>query len=322
MFKRSLLTAVFSMISLSALAGLPTNVANEGKAYAGSIPPQGIANVFDGNSLSQIDFAHYVAIIWDEARTLDRVIMEQCPGYVVPSYAIQVAKAGVTNPDPTTNDDWYTVATFTGIAANSAPSFAFDVDWATTGVRFVVDDVGTLGNGRMREIWAFENYTNVAPLATFSAPGWSPGASFNDETTTIQVHSQADPIATGRQYVYATFDELVTLDASCIVGGSSNAAELLIDYKIWFWDYTLGDDGDWAVALSVVGNTARTDWRDFDVAGTSDQWRLEVIKATGSGTNPDNWARISEIMLFAPIPEPATMTLLALGGLALLRRRR
>jgi len=40
-------------------------------------------------------------------------------------------------------------------------------------------------------------------------------------------------------------------------------------------------------------------------------------------TSPRNWA-LGEFEAFAPlpVPEPATMTLLALGGLAMLRRRR
>ena len=334
MAKRGFLVMVCVAVSWSALAA--TNVAKDGTLWVGSTT-QGDnyrLNVRDGESLSQLDFSGYVAILWDAPRAIDKFIIEQCPGYVIPGYTIQIAKEGVQHPDLENDDHWYTVTSATGVAANSYPTVVFEPGWATAGVRFVADNTtGVSGSvARIREIWAFEQYNNLAPLATFTvADGWFIDQSsprfgptingFNDECTTIQSHSNGDPIALGRQYVYATFDELVTLDSSCIIGGSAAMGEVLIDYKIQYFDYGLGD---WATALTVTDNTSRTDWRAFDAIGTSDQWRLYVEKAKhNNGT--DNWPRISEIMLFgsiAPVPEPATMTLLALGGLALLRRRR
>jgi len=333
--KRALVMTVAVVLAWPALAGLPTNVAaakNGGTAY----PVKGLFNS-DGAALidevsghpSQLEFTGWAAVVWDTPRTLDRIIVEMSyPNYVIPEYKIQIANAGVLNPDPLDDAHWTTVSGghVVGVDKNSFPSFAFTPGWATAGVRFLaVDTVGPAGsNARLREIWAFENYNNLALDADFSAPGWNPvagtgfAASFNDECTTAQFKANTN----GASYVYATFTDLVTLDASCITGGGM-AGEYLLDYNIEYWDYTLnGGAGDWAIALTVRNSpedpTRHADWRTFDVVATSDQWRLYCIASNGGGQHC-----VSEIMLFAAaVPEPATMTLLALGGLALLRRKR
>jgi len=61
------------------------------------------------------------------------------------------------------------------------------------------------------------------------------------------------------------------------------------------------------------------EWIDLDESGwqakNGDNWWINT-----SGTS--GYFGLSEFQAFAAIPEPATMTLLALGGLAMLRRRR
>jgi hypothetical protein len=336
MVKRAfLVAAVCAAVSLPVLAA--TNVAKDGTLWVGSTT-QGDnyrSFVVDGESLTQLDFSGYVAVTWDDPRPLGRVIVEQCPGYVIAGYSIYIAAQGCTDPNPAQWTDpaqWTLVKQVTGAGNGSDPSYAFTPDHATAGVLFVTDDLTGANGGvaRIREIWAFENYDNLSPQAKFTvADGWfitNPGSEikringFNDECTTIQSHSNGDPVTRG-QYVVATFDEFVRLDSSCIVGGSSAASERLVDYLIQYFDYDLGDEGDWVTVLTVTGNTKRTDERVFDITtGESDRWRLCINSAQGIS---DNWARISEIMLFGSVvPEPATMTLLALGGLAMLRKRR
>ena len=311
MFTRSrfMAVAVCAMSALSATAAVmpdfPTNVAPLGTVYAGSLIPQGNACVNDGNIMTNADFSDWVAVVWNTPQTLDRIIVDLRSGYEIPLYEVQIAKPNVANPDYTNDADWYSLGQF------SSPNYAFSPAWATAGVRVKALDYGGFGVARIGNIWAFENYDNLALQATFSSAGWG-SQGFNDERFS-QLYNGGWP--SGDTYIYATFnDGPVTLAGSCIVGGSGADNEYLVEYTIEYYDYDLAD---WVEALSVTGNTNKMDWRTFDQEGTSDQWRLNVIHVNDANSG----ARVSEIMLFAPVPEPATMTLLVLGGCLALRRR-
>jgi hypothetical protein len=90
------------------------------------------------------------------------------------------------------------------------------------------------------------------------------------------------------------------------------------------WDVTAGENGDWRVLATVTG------WQAMDMvyslnldeAVLTDTIRLEVTTPRSPSNVPGGAFGISEFYIYAAIPEPATMSLLALGGLALLRRRK
>jgi len=337
MFKRCLVVIVCAIFSLSALAGAPTNVAGGGQVYAGSFPSTGLGqSIFGGNDgkpHTQVDFTGWIAQVWaDDARVFDYLLVEQAPGGQTAAwYQIWIAAPGVTNPDPATNEDWVLLSEFNsgvpgtsyaksgnGIRMSDFGLDVYDPSLGTTGVRLtVLDDAGGGGDGksRLREIWAFQNFSNVVSQATVTAPGWNNVGRLTDEATTVQCDTSnlaANP------YIYATFAEgfVATLDGCMLVGGSGADGEHMPAYELQYRDLV---SGKWETALTVSGNKDKVVWSDF-AAATATEWRFYFDSAATS----DNYGRVSEIMLFgtvAEIPEPATMTLLALGGLALLRRR-
>jgi len=350
MFKRSLLVAaVCAMVSLSALAGgvFPANVANQGTISVGSNPPQDRNNIVrDDLVMAQVDFMNWFAVVWDEPMPLNRVIVQMTSGYVIPSYEIQIST--VKNPDATTDADWDSLGTFSSLGYSFAPGTEI------TGVRVKPLDYGSFGVARISHLFAYTDYNNVAPQAAFSAhrsSGWPVGG-LSDEFL-VQVHNGSWPNPTSGYtvdspdydpYIYATFTDTVTLAGSCVVGGSGAAYEYIIGYDMEYFDYTIGEHGGWVLAGRVTDNYVDPDDYIGNPAGltaaqqaakfaraefdpqTSDKWRILITETNDFNLMGGTYgARISEIMLYAaraPIPEPATMTLLALGGLALRRRRR
>jgi len=84
-------------------------------------------------------------------------------------------------------------------------------------------------------------------------------------------------------------------------------------------------DGDWAGAF----NTNYANGGSIDLVGTGTLQTLnsagvnDISKIIGNGgTTAVTSAVVGDYTVYSTIPEPATMSLLALGGLAMLRRRR
>ena len=96
-----------------------------------------------------------------------------------------------------------------------------------------------------------------------------------------------------------------------------SASSFLLEYR--------GDDNEYhpvegtAFSRANVGITSVT----FDDV-EAQYWRISDV--VSSSSNPNRLVLFNQIMMYGPpvppIPEPATMTLLALGGLAVLRRRK
>ena len=109
----------------------------------------------------------------------------------------------------------------------------------------------------------------------------------------------------------------------------------IVGVSIAVFDETIGTDGDWVTVFYPKNITATGYLVFLDPTDPEGKRLLEVTgkkvrlswadSLSGSDNNPGGGREINEFQLFGyipVIPEPATMTLLALGGLALLRRRR
>jgi hypothetical protein len=88
------------------------------------------------------------------------------------------------------------------------------------------------------------------------------------------------------------------------------------DFHTYRVDGTFGTGGGWSL------------WRDSVLLG-SGEWAHSVLYNSNyevefgdESTGANAAAQISNFSLFSPVPEPATLSLLALGGLAVIRRRR
>jgi len=116
----------------------------------------------------------------------------------------------------------------------------------------------------------------------------------------------------------------------CVVGGPRHGTGN--SYCMWKdFDVQVMQNGVWSDSLIRVNIIGDEDicWIDFGEEITVQGVRLYGSDASESNPVANNASAgngkiVSEIMAFnfTPIPEPATMTLLALGGLAMLRRRR
>jgi len=358
MFTRGLLVAVvFAMVSLSAVAGISPGTgqttANGGMAfYGGNIPgTHSVGAINNGSASGNLDFDGWCAVVWAEPRWFDLIIVDQYHAGPFNSYSIQVAYSvpdGWVQANGVENWEWVSVERG-GATTFTDKCFAFSPG-EIAGVRFVrteylwhlEDPVNHVMIGynsaipasfnRCREIWCFDRYRdNLASRASFTATGivapitWSvqPGGAEAPSLLTdlgMLEEIRTNILANG-PCIYVDFrdslegDEQITIDGFMIAGGT--AGEVMGSFTL---EYSLNDGTTWETAFT----NATTD--QYMVLGefapiTASYWRFCF---TGSGDNAGGYARVSEIMMFGvagEVPEPATMVLLALGGLSLLRRR-
>jgi hypothetical protein len=286
------------------------------------------SRINDADGTSQIDVGPsaspgaWVAYAWPNSpQNISRLFMEQIGGYAQRGYEIQVAKVGVTNPNGANAADWETVpgGTFAGQSTSQAyAAVAPAVD--RTGVRILVTDNANVdGRLRLRELWAFSNYNNIAPSATVSAPGWTGGttANLSDEATINgQLYTSN---YTANPNVTFTWNDPQLVGGVLIHGGSGAPNERLIDYVLQQRDIT----NNWVNLMTITGNTQKSQFFQFSEAIETDGFRIVVNSAdAGNGA----FARIGEVFIFGVdelfAPEPNSGVLMGMGLVGLLVRRR
>ena len=111
--------------------------------------------------------------------------------------------------------------------------------------------------------------------------------------------------------VYSTYAQAVSSDGSVIVGKTENLTTH--NYGTFIWDAAHGMR-DLGEVLTGDYGLDLTGWTLSDATGIS----ADGMVIVGYGRNPTGQSEAWMVV----IPEPGTLSLLALGGLALIRRRK
>jgi hypothetical protein len=282
-------------------------------------------NVFalnDQASTSQTDALvngngrEWTAVTFGQLRTFNNLLIEQCPGFVVAGYEVQVAKTGLVSPNPVTDADWERVAggSFTGQSSGSQPSrsYQFATPYNRAGVRLRTTDSSNIFDSRQRprEFWVFDNYgRNWAKSATITAPGWTGTSQLADDRTTNQEFTTS--LSTSPDITF-TWGNAIPIEAIMIHGGSGAPNEHLIDFGVQYWN-----GASWVDFVApITGNTLKTVYLTPTSTVSTTMLRLHIT-AADSG----NSARVAEVWIF-PEPGSASLVLGAMAGAAMMRRRR
>ena len=191
----------------------------------------------------------------------------------------------------------------------------FDQDVALTGVTGTVDPTMIT-----QDTWSSTDGTYGAFSSGAAGTGsGSVRARDNDPNVDVSITNN-----TGGDLTLDTFH----FDIGKVLSTASN------DVALQYLSGNLADpDGtaiNSATGLTALADSDEADWGDFDwsLAGLSDRTLANGESATfrltfSNGSNDGQALGLDNIAISGtPTPEPATMSLLALGGLALVRRRR
>ena len=299
-----------------------------GYTISGANPQQGVPlSLIDGNLAhwgvtGMIDDTTFIQadIKLDRVYTLSAIKLDFA-AYGNAEYEIRVSADGV---------QWDTLIGRTPVTG--ARVFA---TFSPTDVRFIEYQIwgpGELGN--LATVYASEFSAYVAASATTNVPQREEGYNILKGATLIQ-ESHWAPWASASCAVNGE-----VMDYATPWGSAENMSEAVWDlgYTAWLTAVQVSMYAGWD-SLQISISTDNDHWTELRIPDTEAAKPLALswgetigleapaearyIKITGYGGGANG--HLTELMAFAttkPIPEPATMSLLALGGLAMLRRRK
>ena len=99
----------------------------------------------------------------------------------------------------------------------------------------------------------------------------------------------------------------------------NSGSSMTVDASGNGWDGEFEIRTDHTSSINLVGTGTLRLINDGTYA--ADLWNDNLVIGNG-GANPVTSAQVGDYVVYSTVPEPATMSFLALGGLAMLRRRR
>ncbi|MCL2701888.1 MAG: PEP-CTERM sorting domain-containing protein [Phycisphaerae bacterium] len=146
----------------------------------------------------------------------------------------------------------------------------------------------------------------------------TPTGFFNSAWTDRSLTGASGKPSGGADSCTWTFSQEYTLTGMILTQGWSNDRYLA---KAKLEVSLTGEDGDWETIWFAEEYRYDPETGSYIVFDTA--MDAKYVRLSWDNTQNPNTVEIYQFQLFgSPVPEPATMTLLALGGLALLRRRR
>jgi len=231
--------------------------------------------------------------------------------------------------DPNNQASWTNVVdSFTMTGTGDGQQFAFADPVTTRALRWVFTQSNAGNNFRITKFEFSEGSRYDLNLA--NAPGatltWQRADDDDSLMTIPSVHNGTPGLERfnsnygGQQYVTLTLPTATVIESLRVAAedGNSKLGLFSIEY--------LDGNGEWKTATGPLGQsyadlTGQLNVEDFGLAIPATTG-LRLNLATPSTNTGHTILRLYEFAAYAAVPEPATTALLALGGLAMLRRRK
>ncbi|MCL2701212.1 MAG: PEP-CTERM sorting domain-containing protein [Phycisphaerae bacterium] len=215
------------------------------------------------------------------------------------------------------------------------------------GVKVVINK----SDGEIRDIGAAANYYQIGEMAILSAPIenvalgattiYTPGSQRTSSVTDMSMSTSWRAAAGATEnWVGILWDEAVQVDGLRVTAATDHVMYTWEDYFV----QVTYDGVNWVPVLDGEGEPfqahySMTNWTPWNLCWIDFGQTLTVMGVRlyggselddegyviGDGNNPgprNGGLIVGDILAYRVVPEPATMSLLALGGLAMLRRRR
>jgi len=338
MKRHAMILMLAAALAMPALADI-TNLSRLGTAYgwqSGTVQ-SGPGNINDGTGSGYTGHGTYYGsttapsdgwyyILWDDVQTVQSMrwwTSLAAPGRGLSSFTLWMLNDGA---DPTLDTSWTKLGDY-DVPNQQYQLVILPAAVSTQAIKLSYTDQSVGGQGPLTgefEIFGRDMTPLTATILDASPQMNGPAtnavdnhmmtrygsANLNGGQGFMELSLGSEPVAVGAMQIY------FSVQANWYAPPEA--------FTVSWWDADANDgDGGWVPLYSETGWKI-TDFifsRDLASPVVTDKIRLDVITPRAMPSLSGGSFGVAEFYLFAPIPEPATMTLLALGGLALLRRR-